>query len=277
AVPVNAGGAISPAAVNTGDFIKGSAQTSVSYNRWGSMVIEAHDPNYPQKKGASEPITFKPGAIVIEAQAHPSGRNFYYVGESIALSVSAVDELKVPIPNYQGSIEISSPPELAVAEQYQFTETDAGKHIFITSASSAGFYTVSLEDKGSALKAESPKLEVKGAVLEVVSTFSPVGTTEVVIKLVDEQGNIIKSESSLALQVGLEEERDNSSASSSTFNAPATFQNGVAKILIGNTEAEVVTISPSSNFNFKVKKGAVTFGRAAKTGIGTLMWREIKK
>ncbi|UCD14879.1 MAG: hypothetical protein JSV34_03915, partial [Candidatus Omnitrophota bacterium] len=66
----------------------------------------------------------------------------------------------------------------------------------------------------------------------------------------------------------------NSSAVSSASATPVSFRNGTVVILVSDAQAETVTISPKSAYNFKIKKGTVTFGRVAKTGIGTLMWRE---
>jgi hypothetical protein len=124
--------------------------------------------------------------------------------------------------------------------------------------------------------AESREFEVKEARLDVISINAPVGTAEVTILLRDEAGNTISSENELTLTVELEEEYADNSSYSSASEQPVTFHQGVAKVLVSNSQAERVTISPSSTLDFKARKGSVTFGRTAKTGIGALMYREIK-
>ncbi len=270
------GGALSPVSISGGQFQNGLAELEVKYNRWGTINIEAHDLNYPDKKGQSEAVGFVPSGLIVEVEAPPSGRDFFYTGETFEIAVSAVDAEATAIPNYQGEIEISATIGLDLPDEYQFTEVDQGKRVFLATVDSPGYYIVEAEDEAGDLKGESPKIEVKQASLQVVSTFAPIGTAEVTVKLVDENGNIITSEDELTMQVSLVEEYDNSSASSSAIETPVTFRKGVAKILVSNSQAEMVTISPQAAYDFKIKEGSVTFGKIAKAGIGSLMWREIK-
>ncbi|MBU4457948.1 MAG: hypothetical protein KJ902_04305 [Candidatus Omnitrophica bacterium] len=270
------GGAITPQTISAGGFQDGLAEVNVKYNRWGAIRIKAYDEAYPAKTGLSEVVSFVPGGLLVELESPPSERDFFYTGETFEISISVIDEEKNPIPNYQGKINISSTLGLDLPGEYQFMEVDQGRKTFLISADSPGFYAVAAEDEGGELKGESPKIEVRQATIQVVSTFAPVGTTEVLIQLVDEEGNIITSENELTMQVGLQEEYDNSSSSSSATQNPVTFNKGVARILVSNTQAEMVAIAPKSLYDFKIKKGTVTFGRIAKTGIGSLMWREIK-
>lgn len=274
--PEQTDGVLSPATINASDFSAGRASLSTSFNRWGMINIRVHDLAYQQQKGVSGNITFQPDSILVEIAPANSGRDFYYIGESIEVSISLLDKLKNPIPNYQGLVDISSSLGLSVPQGYQFTELEAGKYVFTTSASSAGFYKISVEEAASGLKGESPKIEVKEATLEVISTVAPVGTAEVLIRLVDEENNVIETENELTLTVELQEEYEDDSASSSALQTPVTFVNGIAKVLISDIQAETVYISPQAEFKFKVKKGKITFGKIAKSGIGTLMWREIK-
>jgi len=269
-------GLITPQAISEEGFDDGVAELDVKYNRWGSIKIEAHDEAYPEKTGESEEISFVPSAILVEVESPPSERDFFYTGESFAISISVIDEDENPIPNYEGKIIITTTVGLDLPDEVEFTEVEQGQKAFLVTVDTPGFYVVAAEDEESELEGESPEIEIKEAILQVVSTFAPVGATEVVIQLVDEEGNIITSESELTMQVTLEEEYDDSSASSSAIKTPVTFNKGVAHIVVTNTQAEIVTIAPDSLYDFKVKKGTVTFGRVAKTGIGTLMWREIK-
>jgi len=269
------GGSISISSLTNGDFTAGEAVKGVSYDRWGTIEIVAADTTYPDKSGTSERLSFMPDNISVEVEAPTTDREFYYVGESIGILVSATDDNGEAIPNYQGLVNVSTTLGLSLADTYQFQASDEGKHAFITSVSSSGYYQAAFEDAIADITGTSSQIEVKNATIVVISTVSTIGTAEVTVQLVDDDGNIIDTESELLVQIELEEEYDDDSSSTST--APVTFNNGIAKILVSNNQAETVTISPSSDFNFKVKKGTITFGRIAKTGIGTLMWREIKK
>jgi len=275
--PEENSGRILPASLSEDDFSGGVAEESVRFDRWGTVNIKASDTGNPEKTGISEAVNFQPSGLLVEVEAPAADRDFYYVGENITINVSAVDDLDEVIPNYGGLINLNSSLGLSLPAIYQFMEADGGSHAFLTNASSSGFYDISAVEDASQLVGESPTIEVKEASIEVVSSYAPVGTTEVIIKLVDDEGNTIDSENNLTVKVQLEEEYGDSSASSSALHTPVTFQNGVAKILISNTQAEIVTISPLSTFDFNIKKGTVTFGRITKTGIGTLMWREIKE
>ncbi len=275
--PEGSSGSLSTSSLVSSDFSEGIVKKDITYNRWGAIQVKASDTTYSDKTGISDSISFLPSSISVEVEPPSSNRDFYYVSESIAISLSALGENGEAIPNYQGLVNISTTLGLSLAETYQFQSSDEGEHSFLTSVSSPGYYEAAFEDRAANLIGESPLIEVKNAVVEVISTVSAIGTAEVTIQLVDEDGNIIDSESELSVQIELEEEYDNDSAYSSTAKAPVTFSNGLAKILISNNQAETVTISPSSEYDFDIKKGTVTFGRIAKTGIGAFMWREIKE
>ena len=274
--PAPTDGAVSPATLIGSDFLNGGAQKNITYNRWGSIKIKAQDLSYPDKSGESEAISFLPSAILVEVESASAERDFFYVSESIPVDISVIDDAQEPIPNYSGTINISSSLGLDLVDSYEFAESDAGKHSFLTSADSAGIYQVAIEAEAGEITAEGPEIEVKEAAIEVISTTAPIGTAEVTVRLVDLEGNPISSENELTLTVELEEEYDDSSASSSTTQQPVTFRKGVAKVLVSNSQAERVTLSPSSSLKFKTRKGTVTFSRTAKSGIGSLLYREIK-
>ncbi|MDD5270462.1 MAG: hypothetical protein PHE80_04650, partial [Candidatus Omnitrophica bacterium] len=127
------------------------------------------------------------------------------------------------------------------------------------------------------LSAESSQFEVRNATIVVIDTVSPIGTAEVLIQLVDDQGRVITTENSLEILIKLVEGLDNLSASSMSTVTPVRFINGQIRVPVSDTEAEEVGIVPQTGLGLKVKAGKVTFGRVAKSGIGTLMWREIKE
>jgi len=270
------GASISPSSIGTEYFNGGTAEVSVRYNRWGNIKIEASDEEYSSQGGISEEVSFQPKDILVEVIPASDTREFFYTGENIEIDISAIDENKQPIPNYTGKVAISTMQGLVLPGEYQFLDEDNGIKSFIAVADSPGLYVVEAEEAAIGLVGKSPNIEVKEATIVVTSTVAPIGTAEITITLVDEEGNIISSESGVSITVDLEEELPNGSALSNASVQAVTFSNGVVRILVSNTQSEVVTILPKSTYRFKIKKGTVRFGRIAKTGIGMLMWREIK-
>ncbi|MFC1632244.1 hypothetical protein ACFL2I_06795 [Candidatus Omnitrophota bacterium] len=274
--PPETEGLILPASIPAEEFSYGAAEKSVSFNRWGTIKLAAHDSTYPEKTGVSEAINFIPQGLLVEAEEPSGERDFYYVGETIPISVSAIDAEQAPIANYQGAVTLTATLGLTLPEVYTFIASDAGSHSFSSSASVPGSFQVEVEDQAGVLSGTPASFEVIAATLEVVSTTAPVGTAEVVINLVDNEGNIITTENELTVTVKLSEEEEDASASSPSSQTPATFNQGRAWIVVNNTQAEIVTVSPASTLEFDIKSGTVTFGRISKSGIGALMWREIK-
>ena len=95
------------------------------------------------------------------------------------------------------------------------------------------------------------------------------------ILLLDQNGRVVESENEALLTVALLEENPNQSVSSSVLSQPVKITRGRAVIPISDSEAETVTLIPSSALGLKVQTGTVTFGRFATKGIGVLLWREV--
>lgn len=271
------GAAFSPATISGETFSGGKAALSVGYNRWGTIKIKAEDILYPSVSAESSAIQFFPKAVKVSTPTPPSGRDFFYVGEVFPVDISVVDAAESPIPNFTGQVVITASPNLNLPSEYNFDSNDHGKRTFSVFSKATGTFTVKAREPVSNLSAESGQFVVKNATIVVIDTTSPVGTTEVVIQLVDDQGRIITTESNLEILVKLIEGLDNVSASSMSTVTPVRFINGQIRITISDTEAEEVGIIPQTALGLKIKAGKVTFGRVAKSGIGTLMWREIKE
>ncbi|OGW83376.1 MAG: hypothetical protein A3C47_03325 [Omnitrophica bacterium RIFCSPHIGHO2_02_FULL_51_18] len=274
--PANTSGALVPAQLEAAAFEGGQASVDVSYDRWGSIRMEVQDASKPTQKGESGDISFGPSALSVKVIAPPSGRDFYYTGESIEAVISVNDANKQPIRNFQGAVELISTPALDIPSAYSFAEPDAGQKSILFSAQSAGNYVLKTSSAAYSLAAESEPFPVKQATIEVISGAAPIGTTEVQIQLVDEKGKRIISENSLIIQIFFEESDPNNSVFLSSPGKPILFRNGLARLVIGDTEAETVTIAPSAGAGFKIKAGTVTFGRVGKSGIGALMLLESK-
>jgi len=266
-------GVLAPSEISGPEFQNGAANPQTTWNLYGTIKIQVQDSKDSTRQGLSPEITFYPKSLSVKVEP-PAGRDFFYIGEPISLLVQVLDELGRPIPNYPGTIELSAGGGLTLPGEYTYTSQDAGEHKFLASAVQAGEYLVSALAKDGALKAESPPIVVKNAFIQVLDTTSPVGTAEVIIQIVDELGNVIRSESNLSVSVRAVEEIDDQSAS--LPSVPVRFQEGRAIIPVVDSQAEIVTIIPSSPYKIQVKKGTITFGRAGKTGVSTLMWRELK-
>ncbi|UCD15360.1 MAG: hypothetical protein JSV34_06505, partial [Candidatus Omnitrophota bacterium] len=204
---------LSPSIIESDSFSNGQASLDISYNLWGKVKIKAFDSSYTSQLGISEPVQFEPAGISIKVENFPEDRDFFYIGENIEISMSVIDAAGEPISNYSGTVEISTTLGLDLPDEYNFREADSGKISFVVAIESAGTYVAEAYERESELTAQSRQIKVKQATIEVDSTVAPVGTTaEVIIRLVDEDGTLITSESTLQITVDLEEEFSNSSA-----------------------------------------------------------------
>ncbi|MFH1798849.1 MAG: hypothetical protein ABH844_05925 [Candidatus Omnitrophota bacterium] len=281
AVPVlsadTSDGQIVPGLVSENDFSGGIARINAFYDRWGLILIEASDTNNPSRNGTSGNVMFYPKDVLLEITPPEGDRTFFYTGESFDVVISLVDDNGELIPNYASSIVLNPDSGLKIENTYQFIPADGGKHTFFAVCDAPGSYRISVNEPSSGKSVQSEKIKVKQATLTVISTEAAVGTiAEVFVTLTDEENNVITTENNLTINITFEEENPNGTAESSTERVPVTFRKGVAKFTITNPEAEIVTVIPKSEYGFKIKRGTVKFGRVAKFGIGTLMWREVK-
>jgi len=267
---------LSPSSIAGDNFTNGVAKTDLSYNLYGAIKIKAEDSVDNTKSGISEKIEFSPKSISISVTPPASKeRDFFYIEEPIEVVVKVLDALDNPIPNYPGVVELTSSLGLTLPNPYTFTIADAGKHAFSITATQPDNYTVVARVQKGTLSAESSKIKVKNATIQVIDTTSPVGTGQVTIQIVDDTGNVITSENKLPITIQAIEDSDNNSVSLPSNSG--MFSNGKITIPVSDSEAETVTIVVTSPYKIKIKKGTITFGRAGKTGINQLMWRELKK
>jgi hypothetical protein len=192
------------------------------------------------------------------------------------ITVSVVGHDGLPVENYEGMVELKATPQFNIPATYTFKPEDKGQKTFVVPAGAPGHYDLELKSPVENLLSGGHKIEVKDATIEVSTTAAPVGTTVVEIQLVDAQGKRITTENDMKVLIILHEENPNGSVFFSEAGKPILFKNGVAKIVIGDNEAETVSVVAKSSFGLKVKNGKVTFGRAGATGVGSLMLREAK-
>ncbi len=269
------GGALNPSVIAVGGFEAGALTVNALYNRWGTVNIKVQDQAHVEIKGETGNILFAPRSLAINILP-PDGREFFYTGENIQATVTVKGEDGLPIENFQGTVSLTPTATLSgLPSQYVFTEADKGQKVFVMTAGAAGEYKISVNDTADALSTQSEEFEAKEATIQVSNTSAPVGTTVVEVQLLDSKGKRIK-DNKLTVSIVYEEENSNGSVFVSELGKPILFRNGVAKIVIGNTEAESVTISAKSKYGLKVINGKVVFGRAGASGVGTLMLRETK-
>ena len=268
------GALINPSSISGSQFEGGIANVNVSYNRYGVIKIAGTDSAESTKKGVSEEAKFLPKGVSVNVEL-PAGRDFFYIGEPIGVSIKVLDEAGNAVVNYPGTANLYSSAGFSIVPEYTFKAEDAGQHKIIATSTRAGTYTVSAGIEEGALSAESPLITVKEAYLQVIDTVAPIGAGEVVVQLVDEDGNVISSENQLPINLTTEEETENNSAS--LPSGPITLREGRAIIPIFDTEAETVTIIPSSPYKIQIRKGKIVFGQLGRSGISPQMWRELKE
>ncbi len=274
--PAGSDGQFSHSEFAAGQFQNGTATINTSYNRWGTLTINAHDAAHTEKKGSSGNIKFNPKSIAISVKKASESRDFFYVAENMEITVSILGEEGLPVENYQGTVSLTPSPAFAILSQYVFTAPDKGRKTFVVPAGNAGNYMIKVHDAENGLDAESQKFEVKDATIQISSTSAPVGSTVVEVQLVDSKGKRITSENEMTVTIIFTEEVVNGSLFFSEAGKPVLFKKGVAKIVVGDSEAETVTISAKSPYGLKVQNGKVVFGRPGTSGIGALMLRETK-
>lgn len=258
------------------EFISGQAQPNASYDSWGTVKILASDAAIVESKGASDEVRFLPSKIKVEARPPSVSRTFFYRGESVNLDIQVLDANDKPIANFEGPVRIKADKELeGLLPEAVFTAADKGKKSVQFTASTPGTFNIMATEPGSNLSGETGAFDVIEATVVVVSKAAPVGTTELELHLVDSKGRRI-SDSAAAITLVFEEEFADGSIFISEPGKPVLFDKGIARVVIGNAQAETVTIGALSDMGFKIKKGVVTFGRVGSGGMGTLMLRESK-
>ena len=274
--PSSTAGVFNPTEIQTAAFQNGVATLNTSFDRWGVVGIKVLDSAHPEKFGTSLPVQFLPKTISVSVKPPSNTRRFFYNSENMEVSVSVLGQDDMPIQNFQGTISFTATPAFGFPAQYVFAESDKGQKKFIVPAGGAGKYKLKAEDTQNALTFESDEFEVKEATIVVSNTSAPVGATTVEIQLVDKNGKRIKEENEMRLTILIAEENDNGSVFFSEAGKSITFTKGLAKIVLGDNESEVVNISARSKYGLNVVNGKVVFGKAGSTGVGTLMLRESK-
>lgn len=259
----------------------GYALENLTYNRFGIITITCKDPDNTAKTGTSAQLTFLPKDLYVEPATPSGGRDFYYQGEEIYVTVTARDYNGATINNYAGTVGFSG-ESLSLPGNYSFSSLDSGAHIF-SDISATGKDTTAItatDTAYSAVAGTSSSFKVRKGKIVVSDTSGPVGTLPVNIRLVDSDGNDITNDSATTFTVSLKESRSDNSASCPATAKAVAFKNGKAQIELTDTQAEVVTVTPKSEDYLEPAPGKVAFGGVGSfnftSGFHILFWRILR-
>ena len=266
-------GKLLPAVLRAEDFQNGAASVNASYDLYGTIKLRAEDAALRERYGESRRVNFYPKRAMVLVIPPGGGRDFFYTGEPFEVRVRIEDEAGRAVRNYPGAVVFTSAAGLVLPERYTFVPADKGEQRFNAGSNQPGVYTVQMRT-AEGLVGESAQFTVRDATIEVVDTTAPVGSGEVVVRLVDDLGRVVSGESELVVPVRLREEFGNGSAS--TGVSELRFREGMATLPVFDSEPEVVTVVPSALYKLKIKEGIITFGQVGRAGISTLLWREVK-
>jgi len=253
--------------------------TTQTYDKWGVITITATDSTLDTQTGTSEKIVFLPKDFAIDLSDIPLSRDFYYTYEAFDATVTARGYDDIAIPNYQGTITFTS-DGLNVPSDYTFTATDLGTHIFRgINGQSPTSTTITVTDTTyTSITGTSSTMALQAGTIKVYNASGPVGSIAVVVRILDAAGNIITSDDSTTFTIDIAETGiTNNSCTSDTTQTPAQVTEGIATITLTNTEAESVTVTPSSTPSLTATSGTVRFGTVSGGGVGIQLWREIKE
>ncbi|MDD4907760.1 MAG: DUF2341 domain-containing protein [Candidatus Omnitrophica bacterium] len=273
---IDQSGAITPASLDSDNYIGGIATLTAAYDKWGTIKIRAADAVDTTRIGETAEINFIPKDFSIILAAPPASRNFYYKDEEFIATVTARDENGGTVTNYQGTADLSSSGQ-SMSTSYTFLAADLGVHGFSVSIPATGTVQLTVRDTDyDTVQGVSDSFEIKEAKIKVFSTAGPLGTVAVAVKVLDNQDNVITEDDSTTFMVTLDEPNDNHSASSDATAIAARMQGGSSSIYILDTEAEAVTVTPYSDPELTAIAGTVNFGSFQGRGIGIDLWREVK-
>lgn len=289
AIPVNppdlGAGEITPEVLAFEDGTAGGGK-DFRYGRWGTVRFFVRDSlatsGIERGEALSEPVSFHPAAFRLSLSDPPRERDYYYIDEVFDLGIEALDFENQTLTGYRGTVSFQlSLPGPSVLERYAFLEQDRGIRAFRVFSDRAGVFGITVTDTeyvGSATSAD--EFEVKNGTLVIEPRLVPVGTTEVILKILDDDGVVLTDDLSTEFTVALSESNANGSASSPAVRVPVTVNRGTASFPLTDTEAETVTVRAESVPELDSESVEITFvtGGAVlrEGGMRFDYWREVK-
>lgn len=253
--------------------------TGQTYNKWGAISVTASDAILTNQSGASDSILFLPKDFSIILANPPASRTYYYTNENFSATVTARDYNDNAISNYAGAITFTG-SGLNLPPNYTFTGADSGSHKFEgINGNSPRTTVLSVKDTVYlSVAGSSPGITVKSGSIKVVSTAGPVGLLGVEVKILDANGNLLNEDNSTTFIISIVEAmEDNNSCTSLNTSIPAIVTDGIAKIMLRDTEAETATVTPFSTPSLSALSGTIRFGTVSGAGINIPLWREMRE
>jgi len=266
-------------------FLNGKYEGSLVYDSLGIIKISCFDSDYLGESilGISKELEFTPNAFMLDVLAPPARRDFFYIGETIEVEVSAMDYNNNILNDYIGDVEFYDYDQSMFQDlsgNYQFINEDAGKHLFSFSSAQEEVYSLSVRDKKfSDVNGTTSLFSVKYAKIIIDSKDITIGVDEVIeFKIVDADGNLIDTDDSTVCEVELKESKSNNSVTVSLTEIQVF--NGVGSFKIKDSEVETVTLSLKTTPSLPVEEGVINFTTVQKTEIGQggiriLFWKEV--
>ena len=149
----------------------------------------------------------------------------------------------------------------------------------LTNGTMEGETKITVTDKNyTSVKSVTDTITIKEGTIKVFSNSGPVGPISVKVKLLDSSKEILTEDDSTTFTVTLDEfMKDNDSATSTATTSPVTVTDGVATIVIEDTEPETVTVTPLSDPELISVSGQVRFGTVSGSGLRKDWERELRK
>ena len=290
------GGTVENLAVtNLSSISNGTVTLTNRFNAWGEVSLKVIDTQYPELLfGTSESVSFVASKFQIElskpadASRAQADLYTYYDGEKFTATVSAFDFNNQAITNYAGKIGLSSGVELGLPEEYEFTGSDQGIHVFnIIGPGDLPEFSITAED-ADAEGESSPKAEVVKATIVIESSYGALNEpVKVTIKVVDSKGQVIKTDSTrVTVQYYLPEgkpvgQTGDSLLPSLTLPKQTEFvmKNGVCTFEMKSSAVETIyvgaAVMPESAVTVSEKRGVINFGSVGSRNLRIVTWKEM--
>jgi len=275
----NQGGSLSVSTIGSTYWNSGIASIDdLTYDKWGKITITANDAAITTQKGTSSEVLFIPKDFLVGLSTPPASRTYYYLNEDFSSDVTVRDQNGGTVTNYQGTIKFSG-TSLDLPNDYTFVSADSGTHKF-TGINGNYEDKTALTVKDSAyasVAGVSSDIVLKDGTIQVLAASGPVGSVSAQVKLIDKEGSILLEDNSTTFTIKLTEfiPGDNS-ASSSSETVPVQVSQGLATIVVTDTAAESVTVTPASTPELNSVAGTVRFGTVSGSGVGIQLFREIE-
>lgn len=228
-------------------------------NEWGKKKLLVSDEKNPQIRGISGSIFFRPDRFEIEVGSVPKDRKRFYLDEIFKGKIRALDYRGKKIPGYAGAVGFKPIADADMPAELRFGRENQGEIEFQMSAVTELPFQVEVYDIGF------PQAKGKSRVINLIparikTELIALKEDEAVlsIKIVDNQGNVVREDNSTLFTVYLTESNPDGSA---FLIGPREVKakDGTVNLSVVDTQNETVTISVLSEHFLEAEPLAVVF------------------